>query len=425
VSADYRSNFIHLYLDITWFGVLGGSAMAFVAVFAARQGASALQIGLLSAGPAVGHLFFTLPAGRWLEGRTVVKAVFWTSVFHRIFYLIWVPLPVVLWPQAQVWTLIGLTLLMSVPSVGLAIGFNAMFADIVPPEWRGHVAGLRNGLLAIAFIGVSLLCGYILDTVPFPTGYQIVFGIGFLGAAMSSLHLGLIRPLPAGQTPPRVGRSLGDMARPGLIRAIGDGLRPHVGLRFLARTTQLNLLRMEILKGPFGSVVAVLFAFHLTQYLAIPLFPLFWVNQLHLSDQAIGQGTALFYVAVFIGSMQLGRWSSRQGHKRLMAIGALLMSAYPGILAVSPGLGLFLVASLVGGLGWSLIGGAVNNYVLERVPANDRPAHLAWYNMALNAAILLGSLGGPLLGNWLHLRLALALCAALRMVAAFAISRWV
>ena len=42
----------HLYGDIAWYGLLAGSTIAFLAVYAARIGASAFQIGLLTAGPA-------------------------------------------------------------------------------------------------------------------------------------------------------------------------------------------------------------------------------------------------------------------------------------------------------------------------------------------------------------------------------------
>jgi len=45
-----RANFGHLYGDIFWFGILAGSAMAFLNIYAVRLGASALQIGLLTPG---------------------------------------------------------------------------------------------------------------------------------------------------------------------------------------------------------------------------------------------------------------------------------------------------------------------------------------------------------------------------------------
>jgi MFS family permease len=351
-------------------------------------------------------------------------AVFWASVLHRFFYLLWVPLPVLLAPEAQIWVLIGLTLLMGVPGVALAIGFNALFADAVPPQWRGHVAGVRSSLLAITFTTTSLMCGYILHHYRFPAGYQVVFGIGCLGAAMSSVHLWFIRPFPNGTVPPRIGRPLRDMARPGTTRIIGDSLRFSVGLRFLTRGLKPGLLRTEILTSSFGKIMGVMFVFHLAQYLPVALFPPYLVNRLHLSDQEIGLGTALFYVTVFLGSTQLGYLIRRFGNHHVLSLGALFMVVYPALMSVSRGLGLYIVFSLIGGFAWALAGGALNNYILDIVPPEDRPAHLAWYNLSLNAAVLLGSLAGPLMGNNLGLSPALALAAAGRLLAAFLIWRW-
>jgi hypothetical protein len=225
VPAEYRGSFLHLYFDIAWFGVLAASATAFVAVYAARLGASAFQIGLLSAGPAVVNPVLTLPIGQRIGGHPVDSVVYQAAVFHRFWYLLWIPLPLLFGPQQQVRAWIGLTLLMSIPGTALAIGFNALFAEAVPADWRGHVVGMRNPLLAVTFITVSLLCGRILDRLPFPTGYQIVFGIGFLGAAMSTFHLRYVMPHPEGRSQPRIGRSLGDLAWPGMLRKLGDGFR--------------------------------------------------------------------------------------------------------------------------------------------------------------------------------------------------------
>lgn len=420
VPGAYRANFLHLYLDIAWYGVLSGSAIAFVGVFAARQGADALQIGLLNAGPAVMNLIFTLPAGQWLRDRPISKSVFWTAVFHRLAYLPWIFLPAMLLPQGQIWALIGLTLLMSVPGTGLAVGFNALFAGAVPQEWRGHVAGVRNALLALVYIGVSLLSGWLLDALPFPLGYQVVFGLGFLGAVMSTVHLWYVRPLTAEPLP--ISQRRRNLTGPGFFRTLGDGLRQTVGLRFLTRAANWrDLLQLSVLYGRFGQIIAALFFFHLAQFLAIPLFPLYWVNNLHLTDQNIGLGTALFYVSVLLGSTQLARLTARFGNHHLLVVGAIFMSLYPGLLALTRGLPLFLVTSAIGGGAWSLVGGVIANYLLENIPADNRPTHLAWYNLALNAAILLGSLGGPLISAQLGMVTTLSIVALLRLLAAFAI----
>ena len=423
MPAEYRSNFIHLYFDIAWFGVVAASTMSFTAIYATRLGASAFYLGLLAAGPAIVNLPVTLPAGRWLEKQPIDTAVFWMAAFSRFFYLLWVPLPWLLAPLGQIWAILGFTLLMSIPGTFLAIGFNALFAEAVPPDWRGHVAGIRNALLSVTFIVVSLLCGLILDRMPFPTGYQVVFAMGFLGAAMSTLHLWFVAPQPRSQPRPRLARSLGDLAWPGTFRSAVDGLRPGAALRFLTRERTPRLLARGILGRPYARLIAVIFAFYLALYLAIPLFPIRWVNQLHLSDQEIGWGTAVFYVAVFVGSTQLARLVQRLGNRRVTAIGAIFMSAYPAFMAIARGLGLYLVGSVAGGLGWSLVGGALTNYVLEKVPEDHRPAYLAWYNLALNGALLLGSLIGPLVAGVIGVPVALALFALLRLAAALAIWR--
>jgi MFS family permease len=114
------------------------------------------------------------------------------------------------------------------------------------------------------------------------------------------------------------------------------------------------------------------------------------------------------------------QWSNQ----RITAVGAMLMSSYPSLMALSHGLGLFLVASAAGGLGWSLAGGALTNFILEKIPQDRRPPYLAWYNLALNAAILLGSLVGPFLGGVMGLRSALLAFAGLRLLTALLILRW-
>jgi MFS family permease len=180
---------------------------------------------------------------------------------------------------------------------------------------------------------------------------------------------------------------------------------------------------LDILAGPYGRTVGLLFFFHLAQYLAIPIIPLFLVNQLSLTDPEIGLGNATFYALVFLGSTQLGRFSSKWGHKAVTGYGILLLAFYPGFIALSQGISLYLVASIVGGFAWSMTGGALYNYLLEKVPATDRPPYLAWYNLGLHAAVLIGSLAGPLFASQVGLVTALLCFMALRMIAGLAIIR--
>jgi len=391
-----RKTFLHLYLDIGWFGLLNGTTLTFLNVYAARLGARGVQIGLMASLPAMVNLIFTLPAGRWLENRDIRLAVFSTSVVYRLGYILFIFLPWLFSPSGQIQALIWLSLLMAIPLTPLAVGFNALFAAAVPEEWRAHVVGMRNAVFSLSFILSTLLGGYILKHVAFPPGYQIVFGLGAFGALMSSLHLFFIHP----------------------------GQNPTKSVEFPSKKQGwMDRLRFDIWRSPFARVLLDLTLFHLVQYLAIPLFPLYIVNHLHLGDDQIGIGTALFYVTVMLNSTQLNRWVSRLGHKRLTGLGIAGMGLYPFLLSFSTHVWQYYVISVIGGCFWALAGGAYGNYMLENIPAEDRPAHLAWYNLNLNAAVLLGSLIGPAFGDWVGISRALLTFGLLRMMVGYLIWR--
>jgi len=407
IPGEYRPNFIHLYLDIGWFGILSGSSVSFLSIYATRLGATGIQIGLLSSMAAAVSLALAIPAGRWLETQNINKAVFRASVLTRLGYLLWVPLPWLFNEQAQVWALIVIALLMAIPLTPLSVGFNALFAGSVPPRWRAHVAGVRNVAFAIAFMLSSLGSGYLLEHLPFPAGYQIVFGIGFIGAAMSSLHLYLMKPLEVTATtlPPRP-----------VPAPIKKALAPRQQLQ--------TAIRFDIWKTPFRNTLLVFLGFHLTHYMAAPLFPLYQVRQLHLTDDQIGIGTALFYLTVLLGSMRLDILVRDFGHKTVTGVSVAGLVMYPLLLAFSMSPADFYWTSVLGGLNYALLIGSYANYLLEEIPIQDRPAHLAWYNVILNTSILIGSLAGPLLSRAVGLAGALILVAVLRFLSGLAILKW-
>jgi MFS family permease len=425
VPAEHRANFNHLVLDIAWFGVLNGSAIAFVAVYAARLGASALQIGLLTALPAIVNMVFALPAGHWLQPRPISRATFAAAAAYRLFYLPWVFLPSLLGAQAQIWAIILITLIMTIPGTALAIGFNSLFAAAVPPEWRAQVVGVRNAAYALVSIVITLICGRILDQLPFPLGYQVVFFIGFIGAAMSTLHLWFVRPLDEHRKPGSGRFSLRDWGHPGV--GILEGVRTTVGLRFLA-SVDLKSLRSSRWLSPcrdnrFARVLLFVFAMHLTLYLAVPIFPLFLVNELAFTDNVIGLGNSIFYIAMFLASTQLNGVTRRFGNQKTMALGIMVISLYPLLISQASGPTLYLVAAVAGGTGWALAGAAVANFVLEQTPDDKRPVYLAWNNIALQAGILLGALVAPTLAGWWGLAAALVFASASRFLTGIVLYR--
>jgi MFS family permease len=411
IPDQYRSNFNHLYLDIAWFGILNGSILSFLSVYAARIGATGSQIGLLSAAPAISSLLFTLPVGKLLEQKPIRESVFWGSLAQRIFFLPLIILPMIFSKSTQVWTAVGLTLAMSVPATLVVVGFNSMFADLVPSAWRGYVAGVRNALFAIVSMGINMICGWVLVQLPFPLGYQVVFGMGLVGAFMSSYHLY-------------------QLAKTNLDASETISLTHWVQRRSkrvenaIQETIKKSRWHFGKVNKPFSRVMILMFFFHIFQYSPIPLFPVFAVNYLKVSDQIIGVHTAVFSLFVFIGSSQLDRISRKLGNHKLFGLGVIGMGSYPLLAGLAHGVELYILAAVAGGLAWAMVGGVLYNYLYEKIPDSERAQYLTWYNLVLNAAILIGSIGGPVIAGFADLGMMLIIFGVMRAVAGAAILLW-
>jgi MFS family permease len=166
------------------------------------------------------------------------------------------------------------------------------------------------------------------------------------------------------------------------------------------------------------------FLFHFAQLLPTPLLPLFWVREVHLTDGQIGWVNALFFLTMLLFSPFLGRLSKRLGNYYLIVAGAILLALYPLFTAFSTDMTLLIVASIVGGAIWAILSGALYNRLLEIIPEDNRPAHLAVYNLALNVAMLLGTMLGPIFADIVGLREILFIVAGLRVISGLALARW-
>ena len=200
------------------------------------------------------------------------------------------------------------------------------------------------------------------------------------------------------------------------------GRRYIPGMRFLTRG--VDILRVDLLRGEFGLFLGAMFFFYITQNLVVPLFPTYSVDIMGLSDWLISISTAFFQVAVFFTSMRLGRVSNRFGYHRLIVISVLAYAAFPLFIGLSPTIPSYMLGAMIGGIGWGFLGGAMANRLMDRVPEDDRPAHMALFNITLNLGVLIGSLLGPVLGDLTGLQTAMVIGGLVRILSAGVFWRW-
>jgi MFS family permease len=121
---------------------------------------------------------------------------------------------------------------------------------------------------------------------------------------------------------------------------------------------------------------------------------------------------------MLLASLAVGPLRDRLGHRRLILLAASVYGVYPLLNGLATGEVLFWLASLGGGAVWGLLSVLLIDHLFDRIPADDRPAHMALHNMALNLGVLAGSMLGPVVAGWVGLREALLLAGVLRLACA-------
>lgn len=386
LSPQLRSNFTNLFWDIAWWGLYIGSTSAFLTIYAARSGATPTQIGLLTALPALVSLLLSLPTGRWLRRFHAEKATFWAAVVSRSLYLVYALLPWLIGEELQVTAVIGLTILITIPTTVINISFSQFFVEAVPLEWRGMVVGTRIALMSLISFPVMLLCGQILDRLPFPTGYQVVFFIGFIGGILTASAIYRVRPVVAAAPAPA----------------------PAAGVRHWLPPIDAPARR-------YLKIVGILFFFNLTNNMVAPLIPNLLVDKLKLSDATISLGSALSTLLVFLISLRIAWVTGKIGNRRTTAIGSILLAAQAGVLAAANSSGLYFTAVIIGGISSGLIASAQYNYHLDALPDSERSTWLSWNLLLGNVAVLGGALAGPAIAGVIDTPSALAFFGLLRL----------
>lgn len=419
LTALQRSNFRHIYGDVIWYGVLHGTAIAFLNVYAARLGATTFQIAFITSAPAAVNLLLSLPIARWLEQRPLHGPVSRSALYHRLPYFLMATLPLWLANSSQPLALAVITLVMAIPGTAFVIGFNAQYAQVVPPQWRLIISGRRVALVAASITVSALLAGQLLDHIPFPLNYQIVFLLGGLGSLVTTYHVASLRvPQPDELQPaPNAGGGLleGGTAV-GMLRALNP-MRSSTGLRFLLRGNGRPLLRWDLLRSSYGRLMFAYLIFYIAQLMPVALFPILFVNDLRFTDGTISIATTLFHGAMVLSSLQIGRLASRFGFRSIMLAAALIYGAHPLLGALAIGAKTIWLGALIGGIGWGLGGSALHTHLMDRAAETDRSAYMALHNLVLNLGILVGVLLGPLLAQVASVRMGLAASGLLMFAA--------
>ncbi len=418
LSKLERDNFSHLYAEIFWYGIFNGTSLTFWGVYIARLGANPFQVGLLSSGPGLVNLLLSLPAVYLLEKSYSERATFFSSILNRVVFILLIFLPWFHSSMTQIWIVVLIAFIASVPGTILMIGANLMLADVIPIEWRATVIGRRNALLSISITLSLLLSGVILVRVTYPINYQIVFGIGMLGAAIGCYHLGKVISL----------------SRLKEIQLISAGQAAYMargiaffkeGMQSFLKAGSRNLLSSRPAAKPVWSIYRLIPGVLHDHGAPCPNLyvvpggydPCFrWGHQ--RGECFVLRRHDVAFLAP--GAASAAGWATNE----VLVYSAFAYTLYPLLGGLAQGPVVFYIASLFGGAAWGIANGALINRLFERTPEQDQPGSMALHNLVLNLGTMAGVLIGSGLAEWLGLRTSLILSGALRLVGAGVLVFW-
>jgi len=402
-SAELRSllrprttaerNVRNVLVDGIGVGIVTGVG-TFLPVFLARLGASSLLVGLITSLPALTGALLAVPIGRFLERqRNIVPWYSGMRVFVLWSYAIFGALPFVIPLSAVPWTVIAIWAVATVPSTFVNVAFTVVMGGVAGPRNRFAVMSLRwSSLGAVTAITVSLV-GLILEYMPFPLNYQVVFIGSFLGGLLSYLFSRSI-DLPD-STP---------SAAPQLKVPVRERLR---------------VIRQAAAEHPaFARFAASAFVFRCGVAMAIPLLPLYWVREVGASDAWIG-----IIATANSGVLLVAYWIWSAITRRLGVGGVLLASSfgmafYP--FAVASTHSVVLLAVFAGCVGFFAAGNDLVNFdlVLSTIPKERQATFVGAYQTLQNSALFFMPLVATALADTAGIVLALVVAGVLRLLGA-------
>jgi MFS family permease len=368
-GAEYNARYLEI--EVFWAGLLSAAA-AFNAAYALRLGATNAEIGLLSSIPALLALLITIPGGQLLNRRARrMPWVVGSLALARIGYLIVALIPFLGLPNpgtVVIWALI----LLSAPASFFGVGWNSMLADVVPESQRARVFAARNIISAMVVTAGTFVAARWLAVTLFPINYQVVYAVGFVGAALSTFYITRMR-VPDSVVAPAATQRITPRA---LIVGARDAFRQQ---------------------PDFTKIVVSTLAHGLGLWMIGPIYVLYYVRQLGASDGWIGTNAMIANLTPVIGYYVWQRVVARRGENWVLRVTISLIGLYPILVGLTPNLTVILLWTGLQGLIASGINLGHFPMLLKVCPAGGRPLYLGIYTTIMN----IGAFIMPLVGVWL------------------------
>lgn len=348
----------------------------FLPVFLARLGATAPEIGLLTAIPAVVAFLFAIPMGRWLQERRHI--VRWYS---RLRLAGWsgyavIALLAALIPSRSVTAILVTWALASLPSVAGLVAFPIVMDAAAGADGRFDLLGRRWAISGVVTSLSAVLAGGALVVLPFPGNFEALFlVIAGAGLASSLVSSRIVLPddthLPAAHSNP------------------ARWLLPPV--RSIGRNR--SFVWFELRSLVYTSATGI----------AMPILPLFYVHELGAPNSWIGLIGAAQAGGAVLGYL-VARRLSRRGAIGILLPALLGTALVPITVSTLDWLPAVAFAIFVGGISTAGAQLALFDELMRRIPHELGVTFSSVDQSVQNFGLILGPTVGGILVPVIGLR---------------------
>ncbi len=396
-TSTQARNWALVQVDSVFIGIVTVSG-TYLPVFLLRLGASANDVGLLTALPALTALALAIPLGRWLQGRRNI--VPWYSRMRLLAWLgyaVMAGVAAVLPREQAIPVILAVWALSSLPSTAGLVAFPIVMDGAAGRDGRFDLLGRRWAIAGTSTaIGVAV-AGQFLNAVPFPANFELLFVLVSLAGLGSYLQSSRI-------------------VIPDHVPAAGPAEAPLTG-------RVRSLWTLVLANRPFVQFEVRSLVYTASIGLALPVLPLFYVHEVAAPDAWIGVIGAAQSAGAVLGYLVARQLARRRGGAMTLLPSMLAAALAPAALAATGWLPVVAAISFVIGLATAGVQLAMFDQFMRRIPSEHGVTFSSVDQSVQNLALVLTPNLGGLLAIAFGVRTALLVVALVGAVA-FALFAW-
>lgn len=396
-TSTQARNWTLVQVDSVFIGIVSASG-TFLPVFLLRLGASANDVGLLTALPALTAFALAIPFGRWLQGRRNI--VPWYSrmrLLAWLSYAVMAAVAAVLPREQAIPVMLAVWGLASLPSTAGLVAFPIVMDGAAGRDGRFDLLGRRWAIAGTSTAIAVALGGQFLNAVPFPANFELLFAlisVAGIGSFLQSRRIVIPDQVPA----------------PAVAEAP-------------ARERLSNLWRLVVANRSFVRFELRSLVYTASIGLSMPVLPLFYVHEVAAPDAWIGIIGAAVSAGGVLGYLAARQLARRGGATMTLLPSMLAAALAPAILSVVNWLPAVAAIGFVIGVAGAGVQLAMFDQLMRRVPMEHGVTFASVDQSVQNVALVLAPNIAGVIAAALGARAALLITALVGAVA-FALFVW-